>query len=206
MLVGLEADARAAWSLVLALSNRSEALLHLGKHEAVLEDVTDAVVLLERSAARFDAVLAAKIRDKLTRREQASTCELEATHRQGERAEAQRRAAEQRAQTRADRRRRAKDARAAQRAQEAAAASAAAQEMDEAMAALAVDVSEPEPESECFICVEGNDAGPLEDVCGHGHLLHPGCASLWRIQCFKLQQSEPDKHQGPHCPMCRRPI
>ena len=70
----------------------------------------------------------------------------------------------------------------------------------------ASDQEHAEPLPECAICQEGSDFGALEDVCGHGHLLHPGCASLWRNQCVRMQRQEPDKHDGPHCPMCRRPI
>ena len=72
-----------------------------------------------------------------------------------------------------------------------------------------------ETEAECSICQEGREAGPLEDACGHGHMLHPGCASLWRAHCMRMRAAaeryvmhdprEPDGY-GPHCPTCRRPI
>ena len=61
-------------------------------------------------------------------------------------------------------------------------------------------------ELECAICLAGSDEGPLEDICGHGHPLHAGCASLWHAQCLRLQAQEPEKHAGPHCPTCKRAI
>jgi hypothetical protein len=220
VLAGRESEPVAAWPLLLALSNRSEALQQLGRHEEVLEDVTSAVVLLDRFGSADDGVALCpaeadleRLRETLARREATSGRELAAQQERGECAEAETRRASERRQLRADRRRRACEARAARPAQE------QASEMADGVAALHVaankvaptDASRPvhaEPLPECAICQEGSKFGALEDVCGHGHVLHPGCASLWRNQCLRMQQWDPDKHDGPgpHCPVCHRTI
>ena len=209
-LTGLETESAAAWSLVLALSNRAEALLKLARWEEVLEDCTNAWVLLDRHEGSFDAERAASIGEKLTRRETASTQAIEANERGAARAEAGRQAASERRQARADRRRRAREARAARRAAEQAEAAAQAQAAEElapvAEAAAALSVAEDDDEGECRICFGGRDEGVLEDVCGHGHLLHAGCAAVWRDTCLAQQWLAPDNHPGPTCPTCRRSI
>ena len=93
--------------------------------------------------------------------------------------------------------------RAARLARERAEAEADAQALGALAAAAAAAQLE---EAECHVCLEGADAGPLEDVCGHGHLLHPGCSAVWRDRCLTEQRRAPASHPGPHCPMCKRPI
>lgn len=308
---GLEMDAHAAWSLVLALSNRAEAFLKMGRHEAVLDDCTNAWVLLERHEGGFDAAKAEAIGVKLARREAAA----EAQQRGAARADAARQAAAERGQARTERRRRAREARVLRRALETApisrgssaaagardgaeAESASAEATSEAravgvgttsevegaadepytvlralqaaktsselrtaliaamtaereapLASEASEIAEALPrarqrlkelklkedaeakaaaaeaavvaaapamsvaelsEPECRICLEGRDEGALEDVCGHGHLLHLGCAAVWRERCLKQQREAMERgvadHLGPHCPTCRRSI
>ena len=70
----------------------------------------------------------------------------------------------------------------------------------------AVEQAQAEPEVECTICQEGTEEGPLEDACGHSHLLHPGCAAMWRARCVEQHRQDPLKFAAPHCPTCRRPI
>lgn len=202
-LTGLEMVSDAAWSLVLALSNRAAALLGLRRYEEVLEDCTNAWVLLERHEGTFDATSAAGIGEKLARREAACHRGVETQQRDAARAEAAQREAAERARVRSERRRRARQARAARLARERAEAEADAQALDALAAATAAAQLE---EAECHVCLEGADAGPLEDVCGHGHLLHPGCAAVWRERCLAEQRLAPASHPGPHCPLCRRPI
>ena len=202
-LTGLETVCEAAWSLVLALSNRAEALLRLRRYEEVLEDCTNAWVLLERHEGAFDATGAAGIGEKLARREAACHRGVDAQQRGAARAEAARREAAERARVRSERRRRARQARAARLARERAEAEADAQALGALAAAAAAAQLE---EAECHVCLEGADAGPLEDVCGHGHLLHPGCSAVWRDRCLAEQRRAPASHPGPHCPMCKRPI
>ena len=202
-LTGLEMVSDAAWSLVLALSNRATALLGLRRYEEVLEDCTNAWVLLERHEGTFDATSAAGIGEKLARREAACHRGVETQQRDAARAEAAQREAAERARVRSERRRRARQARAARLARERAEAEADAQALDALAAATAAAQLE---EAECHVCLEGADAGPLEDVCGHGHLLHPGCAAVWRERCLAEQRLAPASHPGPHCPLCRRPI
>jgi hypothetical protein len=88
-------------------------------------------------------------------------------------------------------------------------AKAAAAEAAVVAAAPAMSVAELS-EPECRICLEGRDEGALEDVCGHGHLLHLGCAAVWRERCLKQPREAMEHgvadHLGPHCPTCRRSI
>lgn len=205
-LTGFEHDASAAWPLVLALSNRSQALLQLGRHEEVLEDCTNAAVLLERFDATLDPADAARVREKLARREAASSAALEAQQRGAARAEAAQQAAAQRRQARTDRRRRSREAAAARRAREQAESEAELRALEEAVAAARLEQAQAEPEVECTICQEGTEEGPLEDACGHSHLLHPGCAAMWRARCVEQHRQDPLKFAAPHCPTCRRPI
>ena len=145
-LAGRESEPVAAWPLLLALSNRSEALQQLGRHEEVLEDVTSAVVLLDRFGSADDGVALypaeadlERLRETLARREATSGRELAAQQERGECAEAETRRASERRQLRADRRRRACEARAARRAQE------QASEMADAVAALHVAANKVAP-------------------------------------------------------------
>ena len=123
-LTGLEMVSDAAWSLVLALSNRATALLGLRRYEEVLEDCTNAWVLLERHEGTFDATSAAGIGEKLARREAACHRGVETQQRDAARAEAAQREAAERARVRSERRRRARQARAARLARERAEAEA----------------------------------------------------------------------------------
>ena len=214
-LTGLEMDASAAWPLVLALSYRAEAYLRMRHYEEVHEDCTNAWVLIEQHEGAFDAAQVASIGEKLTRRESAATqgvrqtMEVRAATEELRRAEEaqhqirQAHAAERR-QARADRRRRAREARAARRAREQAEAASDAQALAEVVAATAAAQLD---EQECHICMEGRSEGPLDDLCGHGHLMHPGCAAIWRNRCLEQQRAAPAADRpGPHCPACRRPI
>eukprot|EP01063_Lacrimia_lanifica_P003823 TRINITY_DN12095_c0_g1_i1.p1 TRINITY_DN12095_c0_g1~~TRINITY_DN12095_c0_g1_i1.p1 ORF type:complete len:810 (+),score=138.78 TRINITY_DN12095_c0_g1_i1:92-2521(+) len=171
VLVGCDTEPGAAWPLVLALSNRSEALLRLGRHAEVLEDVTSAFVLIARFEGMFDATEVARIAEKLARRENECKQHLESAPHAEQTAATRRRAA---------RRKRAREE-AARRAEQA------------------------DADAECPIC--HGSAGPLEDICGHGHFFHPACASVWREQCRKLKERDRNNtHHGPTCPTCRRPI
>lgn len=206
-LAGMEADARAAWALVLAKSSRSQALLLLRRHEEVLEDATDAHVLLERHGERFDPLESARVAEELGGREAESGRAIEAQQHRARRAELE----AERRRARKERRRRARDAARASAPAPAPAPAAATPEAGEeeaiSAAMAAAHVAAEEPEGECSICFMVATADePLEDVCGHGHPLHAGCASLWRAQCVRLQQQDPEKDRGPHCPTCRRPI
>ena len=204
-LTGFEMANDTAWSLLLALSNRAEAFLKLARYEEVLEDCTNAWVLLERHEGGFDAERAASIGEKLTRREAASTEAIEAQQRGAARAEAGPRSAAERGQARADRRWRAREVR--RRAREQAEREAEAQVQEQAELVEATAALDVQDDDECHICLEGSDEGPLEDVCGHGHLLHPGCAAIWRDRCLEQQRLAPGAgHPGPHCPACRRAV
>ena len=211
-LTGLEVEpevageTHAAWPLVLALSNRSEALLKLARHEAVLEDVTSAHVLLERYRASFDDADVTRIVQKLSRREAEAGTAIEVQQHREQRAQTELQRDAERRSARAERRRRARDAARAEAARNAREAADEVDALAEALAGAQIEQRSAEPE-ECLICQEeGTTDQPLEDVCGHDHRLHAGCASRWRVECFRLQMAEPERHSGPHCPMCRRPI
>eukprot|EP00756_Hemistasia_phaeocysticola_P064486 Hpha_TRINITY_DN7834_c0_g1::TRINITY_DN7834_c0_g1_i1::g.185555::m.185555 len=201
-LAGLE-DEAAAWALVLALSNRSQALLNLSRHEAMMEDVTSAQVLLERYRASFDADEIVRIEQKLNRREAESRRTLDKQQQPEQRPQAELQRDAQRHRARTERRRRAiqlRNLRREARAEAAAEVADAVERMEEGQ------LPNAEPAGpECTICLD--DTGePLEDVCGYGHMLHAECATQWRMQCFRWQMAEPEKHDGPQCPECRRPI
>ena len=84
----------------------------MGRHEAVLDDCTNAWALLERHEGGFDAAKAEAIGVKLARREAAA----EAQQRGAALADAARQAAAERGQARTERRRRAREAQALRRA------------------------------------------------------------------------------------------
>ena len=199
-LTGLESDVDVAWSLVLALSNRAEALRRLDRHEAVLDDCTSAWMLLERYEGLFDVDRADAIGEKLVQREASTRLAAEAQQRGG----VARQASAAQDQARTERRRRAQEAFATQRGAELARANAVGGTSIGAAVVAEAD------NLECPICLEGSKYGPLEDVCGYGHFIHLSCAAVWRETRLEQQRIATwrgsAENLGPSCPTCRRRI
>ncbi|KAL1503742.1 hypothetical protein AB1Y20_012212 [Prymnesium parvum] len=199
---GLETDGEAAWALVLALSNRAEAMRRLGRHQDCLEDCTNAWVLLDRFEESFDAAELSRIQRKLREREAAVQRALGAENQSRLRAEQARSAAERRA----ERRRRARQARVARRELELAEEARDRLALNDAIAQAQQVRDAGMEELECIVCQDGTEEGALLDFCGYHHVMHVGCASIWRDQCVRQQQRTTNASEGPHCPVCRRPI